>query len=189
MYSTSGAKKRSMTEASLRMTASRYAAISSSFDCLGGPTSTPLARSLFGRGLSRLRGPRGSFRWRCDRSPAFYHPVTLKAPQDKTMKLHFLARCVGPTPDIPADDLIAFGHHVFNRQVQIGGGLVHADHHLFVAVQVGGLSARSIVIVEVGRHIFVNDRRIPLVDEFFKVIPHKLFHLLGCQVDWHRTLS
>jgi len=63
------------------------------------------------------------------------------------MGLHLLARCgVGPAPDVAAHYFAAFGNHVFNGHVQIGHGLVHGNHHLFVAIHASGLSARSVVL-------------------------------------------
>src|SRR5579864_9849814 len=72
--------------------------------------------------------------------------------------------------------------------MQIGHRLVHADHHLFVTCQIGGLSAGSVVVVEVRSHVLVDHCCISLVHEIFEVLPYELLHLARCQVGWHYPL-
>src|SRR5208283_5910089 len=83
--------------------------------------------------------------------------------------------------DVTAHHLVTFGDHVFDGDVEIGHGFVHDNHHLFVAVDACRLTARTVVVVEVSRHISPNGRGIPLVDEIFKVISYLFFHLIGSQ--------
>src|SRR5579871_518841 len=115
MYSTSGAKKRSTAEASLRMTASRYAAISSEFDCdrtLMPPRN--LAGPLFASYFCWLFCPGVALGGRSDCGPALRDLFTLEAPEYETMKLHSLAGRVRPAPDIAADHFVTFRDQLFD---------------------------------------------------------------------------
>lgn len=95
------------------------------------------------------------------------------------MELHRLAGCgVSPTPNISADYFIALGDEVFDRQVQIRHGLVHTDHHPLVALDTGWLSAGTIMVVEVRRHILADYACVSLVHEVLEVFINPLFHLL-----------
>ena len=95
------------------------------------------------------------------------------------MKLHLLTGCqVGPTPDVAAHDFVLFGNHFFDGQMQIRHRFVHADHHLLVPLCICGLAAGSIVVLEAGSHVFVDYRRISLVDEIFEMTSHELLHLV-----------
>lgn len=102
------------------------------------------------------------------------------------MKLHSLPRRrVCPMPDVPADHFVSFSEDVFDLDLKIGHCLIHAQHHLFITLNAGWLSAGSIVVVESGRHLVANDFRFSLVHELFKMLDYKLLHFGGCKFSRH----
>jgi hypothetical protein len=80
-----------------------------------------------------------------------------------------------PTPDVAAYDPVSLSDHFLNCQIQIGHRFVHSEHHLLITLRVGRFAARSIVVIKVGGHIFVNHRGIPLVDEILEMAPNNCF--------------
>jgi hypothetical protein len=59
---------------------------------------------------------------------------------------------------------------------------VHGNHHLLVTIHAGRFSIRSVMIVEVWRHVLVDDRSICPVNEFLEVVSNKLLHSIRCQL-------
>jgi hypothetical protein len=69
---------------------------------------------------------------------------------------------VGACPDVADQHVVALRERIDNLHVLVGHHRVHPGHHRAVAVPVGWLSARSVVVVEVGGHIAVDGVQILL---------------------------
>jgi hypothetical protein len=118
------------------------------------------------------------------RGPALRDSVSLEAPLHESAELHGVSLFV-PPPHVAADDLVALGHHVFDRHLDAGHPLVHPHHHLFVFGDSDLSIARTVVIQEVGDHVFSNHLSPLVVDEVLEVPAHERLHLIGTQIRSH----
>src|SRR5450755_1914970 len=99
----------------------------------------------------RWREPPLRSAWRLDACPALDDLAVGESPDNDALERDFLsARAVGGVPDVATHDLVAFGDHVLDRDLEIRKAGMHAAHHRLVAFAIDRFAARTIVVEELG---------------------------------------